>query len=385
MLPGGKAYLCGMRHPLPAFVIDVEKVRRNLEVLKAVQEASGVKVLFALKGFALPAVMSLIREKLSGVAASSLNEARFGYTYFRQRVHYYAPAVRPEDVPVLQEMVGTWVFNSLSEYARYAAQLSESIRIGLRINPHFGSSSALIYNPGRPGSRLGVPPEAVGQPLPGRVSGLHVHTLCEAGPEALEGLLAALEGQFGAWLGQVRWLNLGGGHLLTADFYEPGRFIEAVRRFWARYPNLETIYIEPSAAVVWEAGYLVSRVLDRHRSGDRTWLMLDVSFTAHMPDTLEMPYKPRVWEALPAVDEAYPTYWLGGATCLAGDEMGPYSFPRPVEVGEVLHFHDMAHYTFVKTTLFNGVAHPALVLKAGDSYVVVKRFGYEDYVGRLRG
>lgn len=150
MLPRGKAYLCGMRHPLPAFVIDVEKIRRNLEVLKAVQEASGVKVLFALKGFALPAVMSLIREKLSGVAASSLNEATFGYTYFRQRVHYYAPAVRPEDVPVLQEMVGTWVFNSLSEYARYAAQLSESIRIGLRINPHFGSSSALIYNPGRP-------------------------------------------------------------------------------------------------------------------------------------------------------------------------------------------------------------------------------------------
>jgi carboxynorspermidine decarboxylase len=309
----------------------------------------------------------------------------FAHTYFRQRVHYYAPAVRPEDVPALREIVDTWVFNSFSEYERYASQLSEDIQIGLRVNPHFGSASAAIYNPGRPGSRLGIEPGAAVHPLPARVRGLHVHTLCEAGPEALEKLLEAMEQHFGGWLRQVRWLNLGGGHLLTAEFYDVGRFIEAIRRFWERFPNLETIYIEPSAAVVWEAGYLASRVLDIHSSGERTWLMLDVSFTAHMPDTLEMPYKPRLWEALPEVDLRYPTYWLGGATCLAGDEMGPYSFPRPVEVGQILHFHDMAHYTFVKTTFFNGVGHPALVLREGSGYVVVKRYGYEDYRGRLGG
>ena len=374
-----------MEHPLPAFVIEVEKVRRNLELLHAVQRESGVKVLFALKGFALPALMPLIRAHVRGVAASSLHEAVFAHTYFRQRVHYYAPAVRPEDVPALREIVGTWVFNSFSEYERYALQLSEDIQIGLRVNPHFGSSSAVIYNPGRPGSRLGIEPRAAGHSLPPRVRGLHVHTLCEAGPEALEKLLEAMEQHFGGWLRQVRWLNLGGGHLLTAEFYDVGRFIEAIRRFWERFPNLETIYIEPSAAVVWEAGYLASRVLDIHSSGERTWLMLDVSFTAHMPDTLEMPYKPRLWEALPEVDVRYPTYWLGGATCLAGDEMGPYSFPRPVEVGQILHFHDMAHYTFVKTTFFNGVGHPALVLREGSGYVVVKRYGYEDYKGRLSG
>ena len=378
-------YFCGMEHPLPAFVIEVEKVRRNLELLHAVQRESGVKVLFALKGFALPALMPLVRAHVSGVAASSLHEAVFAHTYFRQRVHYYAPAVRPEDVPALREIVGTWVFNSFSEYERYALQLSEDIQIGLRVNPHFGSSSAVIYNPGRPGSRLGIEPRAAGHSLPPRVRGLHVHTLCEAGPEALEKLLEAMEQHFGGWLRQVRWLNLGGGHLLTAEFYDVGRFIEAIRRFWERFPNLETIYIEPSAAVVWEAGYLASRVLDIHSSGERTWLMLDVSFTAHMPDTLEMPYKPRLWEALPEVDLRYPTYWLGGATCLAGDEMGPYSFPRPVEVGQILHFHDMAHYTFVKTTFFNGVGHPALVLREGSGYVVVKRYGYEDYKGRLSG
>ena len=378
-------YFCGMEHPLPAFVIEVEKVRRNLELLHAVQRESGVKVLFALKGFALPALMPLVRAHVSGVAASSLHEAVFAHTYFRQRVHYYAPAVRPEDVPALREIVGTWVFNSFSEYERYALQLSEDIQIGLRVNPHFGSSSAVIYNPGRPGSRLGIEPRAAGHSLPPRVRGLHVHTLCEAGPEALEKLLEAMEQHFGGWLRQVRWLNLGGGHLLTAEFYDVGRFIEAIRRFWERFPNLETIYIEPSAAVVWEAGYLASRVLDIHSSGERTWLMLDVSFTAHMPDTLEMPYKPRLWEALPEVDLRYPTYWLGGATCLAGDEMGPYSFPRPVEVGQILHFHDMAHYTLVKTTFFNGVGHPALVLREGSGYVVVKRYGYEDYKGRLSG
>ncbi len=370
-------------YPLPAFVIEVPKVQTNLERLSRVQEESGVRILFALKGFALPALMPSIRTVLQGVSASSLHEALLGYTYFRQKVHFYAPAIRPEEVPTLIPLIGTWVFNSFSDYERYGASLPEEIEVGLRVNPHFGKAGAPIYNPGRPGSRLGLPPEAAHHPLPNRIQGLHAHTLCEAGPEALEGLIEAIDTRFGDWLKQVRWLNLGGGHLLTASSYDVARFVRVTQALKNRYPNLDRLYIEPSAAVVWEAGYLAARVLDIHASGDRIWAMLDVSFTAHMPDTLEMPYKPRIRQALPEPDSAYPTYWLGGATCLAGDEMGPYSFPRPLQVGDVLHFHDMAHYTFVKTTLFNGVGHPALILAHEKGFTEVKRYGYTDYISRL--
>lgn len=369
--------------PSPAFVIVRERLRENLALLRTVKEEAGIQLLFALKGFALPAVMPEIAAVVDGVAASSLNEAQFGYFYTQRPVHLFAPGYSSRDIPALIPLVGHWVFNSLSAYHRWEASLPETIEIGLRVNPHYGHASALIYNPGRPGSRLGVPPSAVQDPLPARITGLHVHTLCEAGPEAVEQLLQTLEERFGLWLRQVRWLNLGGGHLLTRRGYDTSRFVEAIQRFRQRMPHIEMIFIEPSAAFVWETGYLQAEVLDIFPTEGRQWAMLDVSFTAHMPDTLEMPYKPGIQEALAEPDFSYPTYWMGGSTCLAGDEMGPYSFSRPLEVGQRLTFTDMAHYTFVKTTLFNGVTHPALVVQERDGYRIVKQFGYADYVGRL--
>lgn len=367
----------------PAFVIEREKVLANLTHLQAVKKAADIHLLFALKGFALPALMPDILRVAEGIAASSLNEALLGYTYSRRPVHLYAPAYRPMDIPTLISLTGVWVFNSLEAYYRWAPLLPESIEIGLRINPHYGYASADIYNPGRPGSRLGVPPTATHLPLPDRISGLHVHTLCEAGAEALATLVESVLEQFAPWLVRIRWLNLGGGHLLTRAGYNSDLFVETIRKLRRRLPHIERIYIEPSAAFVWEAGYLQAQVLDLTETVGRRWAMLDISFTAHLPDTLEMPYKPIIREALPEVNPLYPTYWMGGVTCLAGDEMGPYSFPAPLEIGQTLTFHDMAHYTFVKTTLFNGVAHPALVVRERDGWRIVKQYDFEDYVRRL--
>ncbi|MEN3040898.1 MAG: carboxynorspermidine decarboxylase [Bacteroidia bacterium] len=369
--------------PAPAFVIEREKVLSNLTVLRAVKEAAQIELLFALKGFALPALMPDILSVADGIAASSLNEALLGYQYSRKPVHLYAPAYRPADVPMLIPITGTWVFNSLEAYHRWHPYLPESIEIGLRVNPHYGHASADIYNPGRPGSRLGVPPTATQYPLPPRISGLHVHTLCEADAEAFATLIEALLHQFAPWLAQVRWLNLGGGHLITRNGYNVSLFVDTIKQLRHRLPHIQRISIEPSAAFVWEAGVLISEILDITQTEGRRWAMLDVSFTAHMPDTLEMPYRPIVREALPEVNPAYPTYWLGGVTCLAGDEMGPYSFSKPLEVGQRITFHDMAHYTFVKTTTFNGVAHPAIVITENGGFRIVKTFDFEDYKRRL--
>lgn len=369
--------------PSPAFVIERDKLLANLHLLRKVKAETGIELLFALKGFALPALMPDILTVADGVAASSLNEAIFGYTYSRKPVHLYAPAYRPADIAALIPLANTWVFNSLEAYHRWGTTLPAHIEIGLRVNPHYGHASAEIYNPGRPGSRLGIPPEAVRQPLPPRITGLHVHTLCEAGAEPFAALVDNLLKQFAPWLASIRWLNLGGGHLLTRAGYNLSLFVETIATLRRHLPHIERILIEPSAAFVWEAGYLRAQVLDLFTTAGRHWAMLDVSFTAHMPDTLEMPYKPVIREALPEPDPAYPTYWMGGVTCLAGDEMGPYSFPTPLEVGQSLTFHDMAHYTFVKTTLFNGVAHPTLIVQEPSGWRIVKTFGYEDYVRRL--
>ncbi|MCS7161967.1 MAG: carboxynorspermidine decarboxylase [Bacteroidia bacterium] len=369
--------------PSPAFIIDREALRRNLAILEAARAEVGFTLLFALKGFALPAVMEDILAVAEGLAASSLNEALLAYEYGRQKVHLYAPAYRPVDVPKLIPLAETWTFNSLEALLRWTPHLPDSIALGLRVNPHYGSAAADLYNPGQPGSRLGVSPAYADLELPARLTGLHVHTLCEADAESTFRLVEALIHHFHKWLKKVRWVNLGGGHLLTRAGYDRRRFAEAITLLRSEFPNLERIYLEPSAAFVWEAGYLISEVLDLTRNDDRHWAMLDVSFTAHMPDTLEMPYRPVIREALAGPDPAYPTYWLGGITCLAGDGIGPYSFPQPLEVGDRLTFCDMAHYTFVKTTLFNGVAHPAILVKEAKGYRLVKEFGYADYRHRL--
>ncbi|MCS7189108.1 MAG: carboxynorspermidine decarboxylase [Bacteroidia bacterium] len=370
--------------PSPAFVIEEEKFHTNLTRLKEIKESTGIRLLMALKGFALPALMTDILQVADGIAVSSLNEAKLGYIYGGKPVHLYMPAYRPQEIPELIPITSHWTFNSLEAFNQWVPYLPPHLSIGLRINPHYGYASADIYNPGRPGSRLGVPLRGLPDKLPPPISGLHIHTLCEAGAEALEALIQNLVEKFERWLKQITWLNLGGGHLLTHREYDLSKLAKIIQDLRSYFPNLREIYMEPSAAFVWEAGYLLAEVLDITATEGRNWAMLDVSFTAHMPDTLEMPYKPKVREALAEVNLAYPTYWLGGATCLAGDEMGPYSFPTPLEVGMRLTFHDMAHYTFVKTTFFNGAAHPSLVIQNTRGYRVVKTFLFQDYLNRLR-
>lgn len=372
------------RVPAPCFVLEEARLRANLELLQRVQNESGAKVILALKGFALYHAFPLIRRYLPGTTASSLYEARLGHEEFGGEVHACAPVYLAHEFDALLGYVSHITFNSLSEWERHAPAVRACggrVSAAIRVNPEHTEVATDLYNPGVPGSRLGVPAGELGDRLPDGVEGLHFHTLCECGADALERTLAALEARFGPLLEQARWLNLGGGHLVTRADYDVDLLIGLLRGLRERY-DLEVI-LEPGAAVAWRTGVLVSTVLDRveHR-GVRT-LMLDVSFAAHMPDCLEMPYKPRVRGARdPQPGE---TGWrLGGMTCLAGDSLGDYVFDAEPAVGDRLVFEDMMHYTLVKTTMFNGVAHPAIgVWHENGDLEVVRTFGYDDYRRRM--
>jgi carboxynorspermidine decarboxylase len=368
----------------PAFVLDESLLRQNLLVLDRVQREAGCKIILALKGFALFHTFSLIGEYLPGTTASSLYEARLGFEEFAGEVHACAPVYSPRDLPELLGYVSHITFNSLSEWERYRPLIEQKnglVSAGLRINPEHTEVGTDLYNPGQPGSRLGVPAAECGATLPTGVEGLHMHTLCECGADALERTLAVLDRDFGPLLQQARWLNLGGGHLITRAEYDVDLLIRLVKQLRSRY-DLEVI-LEPGAAVAWRTGILLATVLDRveHR-GVRT-LMLDVSVAAHMPDCLEMPYKPQVRQAR----DPHPGeqgWRLGGMTCLAGDSLGEYVFEEEPQVGDQLIFEDMMHYTIVKTTFFNGVPHPDIVIAREDGTLqVVRSFGYADYRGRV--
>jgi carboxynorspermidine decarboxylase len=370
--------------PAPCFVLEEARLRANLELLQRVQNESGAKVILALKGFALYHAFPLIRRYLPGTTASSLYEARLGHEEFGGEVHACAPVYPPHEIETLLGYVSHITFNSLSEWERHAPAVRACggrVSAAIRVNPEHTEVATGLYNPGVPGSRLGVPAGELGDRLPDGVEGLHFHTLCECGADALERTLAALEARFGPLLEQARWLNLGGGHLVTRADYDVDLLIGLLRGLRERYDL--AVILEPGAAVAWQTGVLVSTVLDRveHR-GVRT-LMLDVSFAAHMPDCLEMPYKPRVRGARdPQPGE---TGWrLGGMTCLAGDSLGDYVFDAEPAVGDRLVFEDMMHYTLVKTTMFNGVPHPPVAIRRENGDLdVVRTFGYDDYRRRM--
>ena len=374
--------------PSPCFVLEASRLRANLELLARVQRESGATIICALKGFAMYGTFPLVREYLPGVTASSLSEARLGAEEFGGEIHAYCPAYIPDEVEGIAELASHLTFNSVSDYLRHRAKL-KSRSAGLRINPEYAEVETDLYNPCVPGSRLGVTAAALGGVLPEGIEGLHFHTLCEKGSDTLERTLEHVELEFGDLLDQVRWLNMGGGHAITRAGYDVERLIRLVRELRARHPNLEQIVLEPGSAVGWQTGELVSTVLDIvENQGVRT-AMLDVSFTAHMPDTLEMPYRPRVLGARDGQADEVPAgeghrYHLGGQTCLAGDFMADYVFERPLEVGDRVVFWDMIHYTMVKTSTFNGITLPAIAIwREDDTLDVLKRFGYEDYKRRL--
>lgn len=374
------------RVPVPAYVLEISRLRRNLTLIDRVQQEAGVSIILALKGFALWRVFPLVGEYLSGATASSLHEARLIAEEMGVLAHTYSPAYMPEEFAELLQYSSHITFNSLQQYDRYQGQLKAAphpVSAGLRVNPEYSEVEVDLYNPATPGSRLGELVDAfTHRDLPEGIEGLHVHTLCESSAVALENLMAAFELRFGRWIPQLKWVNFGGGHLMTRQGYDVDHLIKILRQFRERYPHLEVI-LEPGSAIAWETGELVATVLDVvHNRGINT-AILDVSFTAHMPDTLEMPYKPKILGALEPTP-GKPTYRMGGVSCLAGDYLGDYSFEQPLEIGQQLVFWDMIHYTMVKTSFFNGVKHPAICLWQEDNTpLVVRSFGYEDFKGRL--
>lgn len=379
--------------PSPCFVIDELRLRDNLERLAQVQRDAGVKIICALKGFAAYGTFPLLRRYLPGVTASSLSEARLGQEEFGSEVHAYCPAYIPGDFDAMASIAKHVTFNSVGEYQRYRPRLGGSSP-GLRINPQYAEVEVDMYNPCAPGSRLGVTADELGGALPEGIEGLHFHSLCENGADALERTLVEVERRFGPLLDQVRWLNMGGGHALTRADYDVAHLARLVGELRARHPSIEQVILEPGSAVGYRTGELVGTVLDILESGGVRTAMLDVSFATHMPDCLEMPYRPEVLGAHTdspgdTVDDTPNDtpghrYHLGGQSCLAGDFMADYVFDSPLQVGDRVVFTDMIHYTMVKTTTFNGIGLPSIaVAREGGELEVLKNFGYEDYRRRL--
>ncbi len=368
----------------PAFIVDADRIRSNCELLASVKARTGCKVLLALKGFALWPLFPLIREYLDGVCASSPWEARLGREEFGREVHAFAAAYSEADLEELLTLCDEIDFNSFNQLERFrtlAGPEPRTTMLGLRINPECSTQDPAhaIYDPCAPGSRLGIRrKDFEGQDLTG-ISGLHFHTLCEQNADDLATTLKAVEEQFGDLLPQMEWVNFGGGHHITRDDYDIDLLCRLISDFKAKY-DVQVI-LEPGEAVALNAGVLVASVLDLI-DNDGAIAILDVSCTCHMPDVLEMPYRPEIEGAGCPAEKAH-TYKLAGLSCLAGDVIGDYSFDEPLKVGDRLFFQDMAHYSMVKTSFFNGVQHPAICIKRGDEIETVRAFNYEDYKRRL--
>lgn len=367
--------------PSPCYIVDEDALRRNLEILRGVRERTGCRILLAQKAFSMFAVYPMIGEYLDGTTASGLYEARLGYEEMPGReVHVFRPAYTEDELDALVKISGHIIFNSLGQWARYGEKArAAGVSCGLRVNPLYAEVEHEIYNPCAKGSRLGITPEQLRE-LPPGVEGLHFHTLCEQGADTLERTLAHVERHFGKYLSQVKWLNMGGGHHITRPGYDIPLLERCVKRMQDRYGV--QVYLEPGEAVALNAGYLTARVLDVVENGMRI-AVLDASAACHMPDVLEMPYRPAILGAGEPEEKPY-TCRLAGPTCLAGDVIGDYSFDHPLEAGEMLVFCDMAIYSFCKNNTFNGVPLPALALwseTAGER--VIKSFGYADFKERL--
>jgi len=368
----------------PSYVVDLGALERNLALLGDVQQRAECTILLALKGFAMWSTFPLARRYLRGVAASSPDEARLGREEFGGEVHAYAPAYADGDAQQLLQWVDHLVVNSPSQWARIRPIVQSAARppsCGIRVNPEHSEVRVPLYDPCAKGSRLGTTAQALrGADLDG-IEGLHFHTLCELGADALERTLPVVESRFAELLARVAWVNMGGGHHITRPDYDRELLVRLVRAFRERH-GVE-VYLEPGEAIAIETGVLVASVLDLTENGGPI-AILDASATAHMPDVLEMPYRPRIAGAGAPGEKRY-TYRLGGPTCLAGDVIGEYSFDRRLAPGDRLVFLDMAHYTMVKNTTFNGVRLPSIATwdPGTRTLRVVRRFGYEDYRNRL--
>ena len=372
----------------PAYIIEETKLRRNLQLIADVARRADVEIILAFKAFALWKTFPVFREYIRSTTASSLSEARLAAEEFGTKAHTYSPAYTDGEFDQIVACSSHLTFNSLSQYERFHNRVGEQVSLGLRVNPEYSEVETLLYNPCAPGTRFGVTADKLPATLPADIEGFHCHCHCESGADVLQRTLVHIEQRFSAWFPQLKWLNLGGGHLMTRKDYDVELLVSLMQGLHERYPWLKII-LEPGSAFAWQTGPLVSHVVDIVEDKGIRTAILDVSFTCHMPDCLEMPYFPEVRGAIHTDASALPAasgvvYRLGGNSCLSGDFMSAWAFDHELQVGEEVIFEDMIHYTTVKTNMFNGISHPAIVMLHSDgTREVLRQYGYEDYRSRM--
>lgn len=380
----------------PVYVLEEERLRRNLSLIRRVVHDADVEIILAFKAYALWKTFPIFREYIHATTASSLYEARLGYEEFGAQTHTFSPAYNDQEIDAIARCSSHLTFNSLSQYERYHTRVREvhsSISLGLRVNPEYSEVETLLYNPCAPGTRFGVIADKIPLRLPADIEGFHCHTLCESGADVFERTLQHIEEKFSRWFPQLKWINFGGGHLMTRKDYDVDRLIRILRDFHRRYPHLHVI-LEPGSAFGWQTGPLIAQVVDVVEDRGYRTAVLNVSFTCHMPDCLEMPYHPAVRNArileygnaeqeLQNMQRPH-VYRLGGCSCLSGDYMGDWQFDHELEVGENIIFEDMLHYTTVKTNMFNGITHPSIaIVHPQGNLEWLRRYSYEDYKTRM--
>lgn len=375
----------------PTYILEEEKLRGNLSLIKSVADRAGVEIILAFKAYALWKTFPIFREYIGSTTASSLSEALMAYSKFGNKAHTYSPAYTDYEIDEMARCSSHLTFNSLSQYGRLhecVRRANPSVSIGLRVNPQYSEVGTDLYNPCAPGTRFGVTADKLPERLPEDIEGFHCHCHCESGADVFERTLARIEDKFSPWFAQLKWINFGGGHLMTRRDYDVERLVRVLRAFRERYPHLHVI-MEPGSAFAWQTGPLVAQVVDVVEDGGISTAIVNVSFTCHMPDCLEMPYMPTVRGAEvvpdgPHGDTLY-IYRIGGNSCLSGDFMGSWRFDHELQVGENIIFEDMMHYTTVKTNTFNGISHPSIAMvKAGSHELeVLRSFSPVDYIERM--
>ena len=383
----------------PIYIIEETLLRRNLKLIASVAAKADIEIILAFKAFALWKTFPIFREYIHATTASSLSEARMAFEKFGAPAHTYSPAYTDAEFDEIVSCSSHLTFNSLTQYERFH-QRAKTVSIGLRVNPEYSEVGTLLYNPCAPGTRFGVTADKLPEQLPADMEGFHCHCHCESGADVFQRTLTHIEEKFSRWFPQLKWINFGGGHLMTRKDYDVDLLISMMQDFHKRYPWLKVI-LEPGSAFAWQTGPLISHVVDVVEDKGIKTAILDVSFTCHMPDCLEMPYYPDVRGAEhieeEIIDESVNrksvnrksancefTYRLGGNSCLSGDFMGSWRFPKELQVGDEVIFEDMIHYTTVKTNTFNGISHPAIGILHEDGHLeVLRRFGYEDYLNRM--
>ena len=377
------------RIKMPAYILEEEKLRRNLSLIKGVADEAGIEIILAFKAFALWKTFPIFREYINSTTASSLSEARLAYEEFGAPAHTFSPAYTDLEIEDIARMSSHLTFNSLSQYSRHhtkALETNSNLKLGIRVNPEYSEVGTDIYNPCAPGTRFGVLASQLPERLPEDISGFHCHCHCESGADVFQRTLVHIEEKFSKWFDQLEWINFGGGHLMTRKDYDIRLLIDILKGFKKRYPNLKVI-LEPGSAFAWQTGPLVSHVVDIVENKGIKTAILDVSFTCHMPDCLEMPYWPTVRGAETIegeYGEGENIYRLGGNSCLSGDWMQSWRFDHALQIGETVIFEDMIHYTTVKTCTFNGITHPDIcLLKKNGELQVLRHFDYQDYKNRM--